>query len=120
MRKYHPRGQISHWSLQSLLLLLLGQFLGLLLLVVLSLALLYLLESLLKLSHALLLLCKLASPYLACEIIGNLGLLASPDDGHLPCVLFLGLLLGETVDTLGSVALSRCVGRAGSHFLIES
>ena len=107
-------------SLQSLFLLLLGQFLGLLLLVVLSLALLYLLESLLKLSHTFLLLCKLASPYLASEIIGNLGLLASPDERHLPCVLFLGLFLGETVDALGSVALSRCVGRAGSHILIES
>ena len=107
-------------SLQSLLLLLLGQFLGLLLLVVLSLALLYLLESLLKLSHALLLLCKLASPYLASEIIRNLDLLASPDDGHLPCVLFLGFLLGETIDTLGSVALCGCVGGPGSHILIES
>ena len=107
-------------SLQILFLLLLGHFLGLLLLVVLSLALLDLLESLLELSHTLLLLCKLASPYLASEIIGNFDLLASPDDGHLPCVLFLGLLLSETIDALGSVALCGCVGDAGSHILIES
>ena len=120
MRKYHPRGQISHWSLQSLLLLLLGQFLGLLLLVVLSLAFLDLLESFLELSHALLLLCKLECPYLTSEIIGTLCLLGSFDERHLPCVLFLSLLLGEPIDAPGPVALSRCVGSAGSHLFIKS
>ena len=107
-------------SLQSLFLLFLGQFLGLLLLVVLSLAFLDLLESLLELSHTLLLLCKLVSPYLTSEIIDTLCLLGSLDERYLPCVLFLYLLLGETIDALGSVALSRSVGSACPHLFIKS
>jgi hypothetical protein len=35
-------------------------------------------------------------------------------------VLFLPLLLGETIDALGSVALSRSVGSACPHLFIKS
>ena len=100
--------------------MLLSQFLGLFLLVVLSLAFLDLLESLLELSHTLLLLCQLARPYLASEIIGKLCFLGRLNESRLPRVLFISIFLGETIHALGSVAFSGRVRRAGSHVLIES